>query len=176
MVSWELKPARGFEVRQGGSQAAQEVADLAAVAVELLVGAGEEGVVVPHDLVDALGIQGLQVLETAAVVGEVLFAWPAVDQVLEEDQVEGPLAVPEVLLRSLDQRPEEALEEDDEAADETAMALDGERAVPLPEPLPVVQIAGGLDEEIVEGRRAALRGLFVRLHASRAVGGITLRG
>ena len=58
-------------MRQGRSQAAQEVADLAAVAVELLVGAGEEGVVVPHDLVDALGIQGLQVLEPAAVVGAV---------------------------------------------------------------------------------------------------------
>src|SRR6185436_11839518 len=179
---------RGFQVRQGGAEAAQEVADLAAIAVELLVGAGEEGVVVPHDLVDALGVQGLQVFETAAVLDVEVFdaaqevgmfalvALACLDQVLEEDQVERPLAVPEVLLGSLGQRPEEALEEDDEATDETAMALDGERVVPPPEPLPVVQIAGGLDEEVVEGRHAALGGLIVRLHASRAVGRATLRG
>src|SRR6185369_467886 len=142
---------------QRGAEAAEEIADLAAVAVDFLVGTGEEGVVVPHDLLDPFGIQRFDILQAAAEVVAVLFV---ADEVFEEDEIERPLAVPEILLRRLDERTEEAFPEDDEAAEKTAVAAEGEPMVPSPQPLPVGEIAGGLDEKVVEGWRAPRRGLL----------------
>ena len=152
----------GLDDRQRRPKAAEEIPDLAPVAVDLLVGAGEEGVVVPHDLVDALGVERFQVLQAAAVlVPDLLRAV----QLLQQDQVEDPLALPEVVLRDLDEGTEETLDRDQETAQGAAMAADGERVVPLEQPLPVGEIAGGFGEEIVDGRRAALRGAgAARLH------------
>jgi hypothetical protein len=109
---------------------------------------------VTHDLVDPLGVEGLLVLDAPLVVGARIFQ---ALQVLEEDQVEGALPLPEVVLGGLDQRPQEALEADQQAAEDAAVAADGERVVPRPQPSPVFKIPGGLDEEVVEARRPARR-------------------
>jgi hypothetical protein len=78
-------------------------------------------------------------------------------QVLQQDEVEDALALPEVVLGDLDERAQKALEADDEAAEKAAVAADGERVVPRPQPPPVGQVARGvLDEEVAEGRGAAL--------------------
>ena len=150
-----------------GAEPAQQVAHLAPVAVQLLVGAGEEGVVVAHHLVDPLGVEGLLVFDAPQVVGARRFE---ALQMLDQDEVEGALPLPEVVLGGLDQRAQEALEADQEPAEDAAMAADGERVVPRPEPSPVVEIAGGLDEEVAERRGALGSGtpggvLWLRLHA-----------
>ncbi len=107
-----------------------------------------------HDLVDPLGVEGLLVFDAPQMVGARRFQ---ARQMLDEDQVEGALPLPEVVLGGLDQRAQEALEADQQAAEDAAMAADGERVVPRPQPAPVLEITGGLDEEVVEDRRPAWR-------------------
>ena len=103
---------------------------------------------------DPLGVEGLLILDAPQMVGARRFQ-PR--QMLEEDQIEAALPLPEVVLGGLDQRAQEAFEADEQAAEKAAMAADGERVVPRPQPSPVVEIAGGLDEEVVEDRRPAWR-------------------
>jgi hypothetical protein len=132
---------------EGGAQAAEEVAGLAPVAVELLVGAGEERVVVAHDLGDALGVEGLLVLDAPQVIGAGRLQ---ALQVLEQDEIERALPVPQVVLGNLDQGTDEALEADEQPAEKAAMAADRELVVSRPQPPPIGEIAGGLDEEVVD--------------------------
>jgi len=75
--------------------------------------------------------------------------------VLEGDQIEDALALPEIVLGRAHERRQEALEEDDDAAEESAVAPDGETSILRPEPPPGVEIPGRLAEELVDGRRAA---------------------
>jgi hypothetical protein len=72
--------------------------------------------------------------------------------VLEEDEVERPQAVPEVAERRLHERAQESLAEDEQAADDSAVAADGEPVVPRPQPSPGLEVAGRLVEEVLDAR------------------------
>src|SRR6185312_3329103 len=124
----------GLHGCQRAAEAAEQIPGLPPVTVQLLVGAGEEGVVVPHDLVQARGVEGLLILDAALVLG-------AGDlqplQVLQQDEVEDALALPEVVLGKPDEGTEQAFEADDEPAEQAAVAADGERLIPGPQPSPV---------------------------------------
>ncbi len=85
-----------------------------------------------HDLLDAFGVQGFLVLDPPQVVGAGRFQ--AVE-VFQEDEVEGPLALPEVVLGDLDERAQKALQADDEPAQKAPMAPNGELVVPRPQPV-----------------------------------------
>ena len=128
----------------------RSVARLGAVAVQLGVDARVEGVVVPHDLVEAL----LQdPLDARGAVGERVEPRSDPGQVLEQDQVEDPLAVPEVVLRQLHERTEEPLPAHQQPPEQPAVAAHGEPVVPRPQPLPGREVAGGLAEEGVDAAR-----------------------
>ena len=150
------RPDRRVRARLGGGdqrpEAAPQVAALAAVAVELLVDAGEERVVVPHHVGEAGGGALVEPLQQAGVGGDrVVELRPLAVQALEQDQVEGPLAVPEVGDRELDERPQQALRPGDGAARETAVAAaERERTVLGPQPGPVREIAGRLVEKQID--------------------------
>jgi hypothetical protein len=79
----------GVQGRQGAAQSPQEVLDLPAVAVEALVDAGEEGVVVAQQVAQGPGDEVLQVADPLVVAARL-----QISQVPEEDLVEHPLAVP----------------------------------------------------------------------------------
>ncbi len=119
--------------------------------VELLIDAGEQRVVVPHHLDQAVAPDRLEMIDAAGVNvandrADVLGAL----EVLEQNQIEDALALPEVVLWRLDERPQQPLQENDEAAEDTAMAAERELVVPVPQPSPVRQIAGRLAEELLD--------------------------
>jgi hypothetical protein len=76
---------------------------------------------------------------------------------LEEDLVEHPLAIPEIVLRALHQRPHQPLPEDEELAEDAAMTADGELVVPRPQPLPGTEVARRVVEEVLDARLGPAR-------------------
>ncbi len=146
---------RGGPVRVGRQQRRarprQQLARIRAVRVDLAVEPRVERVVVADHLVEPLLHDRLDV---ADAVLEVARRGGESRQPLEQDQVEDALPLPQVVLRDLHQRPQQPLEEDEDAAGEAAVAADGEPVVPRPQPAPGLEVARGLVEEVLDPRRA----------------------
>jgi len=72
---------------------------------------------------------------------------------IEQDQVEDPLPLPEIVLGQRNEGAQQSLEGDEQTAGDAAMAANRKRDVPLPEVAPVAEITRGLfSQEVADFR------------------------
>ncbi|MCY3934085.1 MAG: hypothetical protein OXH70_20470 [Acidobacteria bacterium] len=72
---------------------------------------------------------------------------------IEQDQVEDPLPLPEIVLGQRNEGAQQPLEGDEQTAGDAAMAANRKRNVPLPEVAPVAEITRGLfSQEVADFR------------------------
>ncbi len=157
----------------------------APIAVDLLVHSRVQGVVERHQLLQTLVQKSVEMIEPLIAHGALLLELRDLLEacgelngvllgVLEENEVVGPLSVPEIRSRNAHEGTEDLLERHDEATEEPRSASLRERDIVLPQPSPVDQIPGGIIEEILDGRIYSFRSLARGCHALPGPGPLLL--